>query len=174
MPNKDIAGVLAVFPTGWFGVHHFYLGNKIRGVLYLLFFWTVLPIVLALWDGIKLWRYDDETFIKKYGTEEELHELYLERLRQAGMIPPKHMMNPELMAKMNQGEFDEDMKDMNGNPMMWQAAMQQDQQQQENEEVSQDSKKTDESTTEIPEPDYSNYYGPWGNENETSEDESED
>lgn len=36
---------------GWFtGAHRFYAGQKIRGLLYLLFFWTGIPFAMTLID----------------------------------------------------------------------------------------------------------------------------
>ena len=57
-PNRKenlIAGVLA-FALGNFGMHWFYLGNNKRGVLYLAFFWTLVPMFLGFIDGVRLLR----------------------------------------------------------------------------------------------------------------------
>ena len=35
MKSKTTAGILAIF-VGWLGIHHFYLGNKSKGLLYLI------------------------------------------------------------------------------------------------------------------------------------------
>jgi TM2 domain-containing membrane protein YozV len=45
--DSTTAILLALF-LGGFGVHHFYLGQLIAGVCYLLFFWTFIPAILAL------------------------------------------------------------------------------------------------------------------------------
>lgn len=50
--NKYLYIILAVF-LGSFGVHHFYAGKKKKGILYLLFFWTFIPEILALFDVVK-------------------------------------------------------------------------------------------------------------------------
>ena len=50
--NKSIACVLAIF-FGTVGIHHFYMGEWKKGLLYLLFFWTGLPTLLGLLDGAK-------------------------------------------------------------------------------------------------------------------------
>lgn len=45
--KDEIAGVLfAIFLGGW-GVHHFYLGRNGLGLIYLLFFWTGIPHIIA-------------------------------------------------------------------------------------------------------------------------------
>lgn len=43
--------LLALF-LGGIGIHQFYAGNSGKGWMYLLFFWTVIPAVLALFDAI--------------------------------------------------------------------------------------------------------------------------
>lgn len=49
--SRIVAGVLALL-LGGFGVHRFYLGQIGRGMLYLLFFWTCVPGIIALVEGI--------------------------------------------------------------------------------------------------------------------------
>lgn len=49
--NKITYGLLALF-LGGFGVHKFYAGYAAQGVLYLLFFWTFIPQIIALIDAI--------------------------------------------------------------------------------------------------------------------------
>lgn len=65
MKNKLTSGLLALF-LGGIGVHKFYLGQTTAGVLYLLFFWTGIPAILAAIDGIILLTMSDEDFNKKY------------------------------------------------------------------------------------------------------------
>lgn len=46
--RKDsTVGVLLALFLGGFGAHRFYLGNNGLGILYLLFFWTVIPALIA-------------------------------------------------------------------------------------------------------------------------------
>ena len=63
--NKALAGILAIF-LGSFGIHKFYLGRKFAGVLYLLFFWTQIPAILGVIDGLVILAQSDEKFKKKY------------------------------------------------------------------------------------------------------------
>ncbi len=49
--NKVIYCVLAFF-LGALGVHKFYAGKTLAGVLYLIFCWTGIPAILALIDFI--------------------------------------------------------------------------------------------------------------------------
>lgn len=47
LPMDQTRAVLLAALLGDFGLHHFYLGQPILGVLYLLFCWTGIPGVLA-------------------------------------------------------------------------------------------------------------------------------
>ena len=60
------AALLWCFFLGGIGAHHFYLGNTVRGLLYLLFVWTYIPIVLALIDFILIACTNLEKFDRKY------------------------------------------------------------------------------------------------------------
>ena len=68
MKNKTTAGIFALV-FGGLGVHRFYLGQKGLGILYLLFFWTLIPTIVAMIDGIVFLTQDDEKFNKKYNPE---------------------------------------------------------------------------------------------------------
>ncbi|NLO41326.1 MAG: TM2 domain-containing protein [Ruminiclostridium sp.] len=50
--DKALYIILAVF-LGNFGVHHFYAGKKKKGILYLIFCWTLIPEILTLFDVIR-------------------------------------------------------------------------------------------------------------------------
>jgi TM2 domain-containing membrane protein YozV len=65
--NKVTAALLAFF-LGSFGVHRFYLGNTALGVLYLLFFWTFIPSMLAFVEAIYFLAMNDQTFDLKYNS----------------------------------------------------------------------------------------------------------
>ncbi len=47
------ATVLSLPLLGTFGIEHFYLGNAVRGVLSVLFSWTLIPTIVALFDLIR-------------------------------------------------------------------------------------------------------------------------
>lgn len=49
--NKVTYGLLAIF-LGWIGVHKFYAGYTAQCILYLLFFWTCIPSIIAFVEGI--------------------------------------------------------------------------------------------------------------------------
>lgn len=63
--GRRTAALLAIF-LGWIGVHKFYLG-KASGIWYLLFSWTLIPLLLGLVDGIGYLRMSDATFARQNG-----------------------------------------------------------------------------------------------------------
>ena len=67
MREKTTAGIFALL-LGAFGVHRFYLGQTGLGILYLLFFWTLIPGVAAFIDGIIFLTETDESFNQKYNS----------------------------------------------------------------------------------------------------------
>jgi TM2 domain-containing membrane protein YozV len=68
-PNgkSRIAAALLAFFLGGFGVHKFYLGSVGLGLLYLLFFWTFIPSIVAFIEFIIFLTMSDEAFAQKYG-----------------------------------------------------------------------------------------------------------
>lgn len=53
--NKPSLGlyVLIALLFGGIGLHRFYEGRAFSGFMYLLFFWTGVPIILAVFDVIR-------------------------------------------------------------------------------------------------------------------------
>lgn len=64
--NRVAAALFAIFLES-FGAHKFYLGQVGRGVLYLIFCWTLIPSILAFIEFILLLAMTDEEFAAKYG-----------------------------------------------------------------------------------------------------------
>lgn len=64
--NRVVAALLAFF-VGGFGIHKFYLGQTGLGILYLVFFWTFIPFIVAFIEFIMLLVMSDETFDRKFG-----------------------------------------------------------------------------------------------------------
>jgi TM2 domain-containing membrane protein YozV/Tfp pilus assembly major pilin PilA len=62
--SKVAAGLLAIF-LGGLGVHRFYLGQW-WGIFYLLLFWTLLPGLIALIEGIVFLVTNQESWDKRY------------------------------------------------------------------------------------------------------------
>ena len=63
--SKGTAALLA-FLLGDLGIHKFYLGKGGQGVLYLLFCWTFIPWVLAIFDFFILICMSESEFDQKY------------------------------------------------------------------------------------------------------------
>ncbi|USZ72185.1 TM2 domain-containing protein [Natronosalvus halobius] len=63
--DKIAAGVLALL-LGGIGAHKFYQGNMKLGVLYLCFFWTGIPPILGLIEGILMLIADDAEYEEKW------------------------------------------------------------------------------------------------------------
>ena len=64
--SKVTAGVLGIL-LGDIGAHKFYLGKTGMGILYLVFFWTMIPGIIGLVEGILYLTMSDEKFAEKYG-----------------------------------------------------------------------------------------------------------
>ena len=66
-PPKDriVAGILALI-LGDFGVHKFYLENIAAGLLYLFFFWTGIPAIIGIIEGIIYLTESDEEFQRNH------------------------------------------------------------------------------------------------------------
>jgi TM2 domain-containing membrane protein YozV len=63
--NKNTAGILALL-LGGLGAHHFYLGNTVRGLLYIVFVWTFIPAIAGLIEGIMYLTKSEQEFQQKY------------------------------------------------------------------------------------------------------------
>ena len=65
--KSRIAAALLAFFLGGIGVHKFYLGRVGWGIVYLLFFWTLIPSFIAFIEFIVYLCMSDEAFAAKYG-----------------------------------------------------------------------------------------------------------
>ena len=63
--NKYVAGILAIM-FGWLGLHKFYLGQVGMGVLRICFFWTSIPTIVGIVEGIGYLTMKHETFARKF------------------------------------------------------------------------------------------------------------
>lgn len=66
MKSRVTAALLAFF-LGAFGAHKFYLGDSGKGILYLLFFWTYIPALIAFVEAIIYLTMDEAEFQRRYG-----------------------------------------------------------------------------------------------------------
>lgn len=64
--SRITAALLALF-LGGIGIHKFYLGKGVQGLIYLLFCWTFIPMLIALFEGIGYLMQSDAGFAAKYG-----------------------------------------------------------------------------------------------------------
>jgi TM2 domain-containing membrane protein YozV/ribosomal protein L40E len=64
--SKLVAALFALF-LGGLGIHKFYLGQTGWGILYLIFFWTVIPAVVGFIEGVMVLAMTQEEFNEKYG-----------------------------------------------------------------------------------------------------------
>jgi len=65
--KSRVAAALFAFFLGAFGGHKFYLGQIGLGILYLLFFWTFIPAIVAFIEFILFLTMSDDVFNQKYG-----------------------------------------------------------------------------------------------------------
>ncbi|MFC7141368.1 NINE protein [Halosimplex aquaticum] len=63
--ERLIAALLAIF-LGAFGAHKFYLGQTGLGILYLCFFWTMIPGLIGIVEGLIYLSKSDEEFHRQY------------------------------------------------------------------------------------------------------------
>lgn len=65
--KSKVAAALFGILLGGFGAHKFYLGQVGMGFLYLIFFWTFIPAIAGLIEGIIYLTMSDQDFARKYG-----------------------------------------------------------------------------------------------------------
>lgn len=63
--NKVVAGVLGIL-LGGLGIHHFYLGSTVSGIICLLTSCIAIGGIIGLIEGIMLLVMSDEDFDKRY------------------------------------------------------------------------------------------------------------
>lgn len=68
MKDKIVTLIICFF-LGGLGIHQFYLGNNVKGILYLLFSWTFIPVILAFIDFIVIALMSSNAFNRKYNPQ---------------------------------------------------------------------------------------------------------
>ena len=64
--SRSVAILLALL-LGGLGIHKFYLGQILWGILYLLFCWTFIPLIISIIEVIILLFMDDSEFNRRFG-----------------------------------------------------------------------------------------------------------
>lgn len=67
--SKLAAALFAIF-LGGLGIHKFYLGRVVWGIVYLLFCWTFIPAIIGFIEGILLLVMSETEFNRKFGAVE--------------------------------------------------------------------------------------------------------
>jgi TM2 domain-containing membrane protein YozV len=65
MKSRTTAIILTLF-LGGLGIHKFYLGQSVLGIIYLLFCWTLIPGLIAFFEFILLLIMSDQEFNRKF------------------------------------------------------------------------------------------------------------
>jgi TM2 domain-containing membrane protein YozV len=81
--SKTTAAILA-FLLGGLGIHKFYLGQTLQGILYLVFCWTWIPLILSLIDFIIYLTMSEQAFQEKYcnGGNQQHQQTYYQPYQQ--------------------------------------------------------------------------------------------
>ena len=66
--RSKTAAILFAFFLGAFGAHKFYLGQTKWGIVYLLFFWTAIPALIAFVEFIILLLMNREKFDERFNS----------------------------------------------------------------------------------------------------------
>ena len=67
-PRNKLTAVVLAGLLGGLGVHRFYLGRPGSGFLYLIFFWTFIPVMISLFEVVRMAIMDEEEFHLKYSS----------------------------------------------------------------------------------------------------------
>ena len=68
MKSRSTAILLAIF-LGGIGIHKFYLNKPGVGLMYLMFCWTFIPGIIAVFDILSLLLTDDYHFNRLYNAQ---------------------------------------------------------------------------------------------------------
>lgn len=64
--SRVVAGVLAIL-AGSLGLHKFYLGQPVWGIIYILLCWTFIPAFVGVIEGLIYLTMTEEAFLQRYG-----------------------------------------------------------------------------------------------------------
>jgi TM2 domain-containing membrane protein YozV len=88
MRNRT-AAILICFFGGYFGIHKFYLGKTIAGIIYLVFCWTCIPGIISFFEFLGLCFMSDREFDARfnYATPNQLDQSSSRPVVQSGRSP---------------------------------------------------------------------------------------
>lgn len=72
--KRDTACLLAL-TLGFVGAHKFYLGDRVLGWIYVLWCWTLIPLLLALYEAAVMWHMTNISFNMTYNLDLVLKEI---------------------------------------------------------------------------------------------------
>lgn len=83
-PKKKLWAVILAFLFGWCGGHKFYLGKKSQGAVYAMFFYTTIPAIIGVIDGICYFmmpgnEFDDRYNNRSYGSQIKVTEKVIDK-----------------------------------------------------------------------------------------------
>jgi TM2 domain-containing membrane protein YozV len=85
--NRSIAAVLAFSGTLTIsGLHKFYLGQPLWGIVYVLLSWTPIPKVASAIEGVWLLAQDEETFDRNFNDGKSVNRNLPNQAIQVGAI----------------------------------------------------------------------------------------
>lgn len=65
-PRSRILGALFGIFLGGLGIHKFYNGRTGQGIVYLLFCWTLIPVVVGFFEGVWYLTMSDRAYAARY------------------------------------------------------------------------------------------------------------
>ena len=71
MKDRRKTAMLSLF-VGGLGIHKFYLGKIVQGILYLLFFWTFIPTIISFIEFLILFTMTDDKFNTLYNSKNSI------------------------------------------------------------------------------------------------------
>lgn len=94
MKSKTTAGLLAIF-LGSFGAHRFYLGNWKLGIVYALFFWTLIPGIVGVFEGIWYLAMSEEKFYRRFQVDAPPDQSTRHREEETPVSEPTQRQRPQ-------------------------------------------------------------------------------
>jgi len=64
--SRVVAAWLALL-LGWIGAHRFYLGQVGWGIVYVLFFWTLIPGIVSIFEAVYYLSRSNEQWAQRWG-----------------------------------------------------------------------------------------------------------